>query len=164
MERSLQPNPRLWLRAVLFAVLLTPLLLSSVGWFQKLFVVAMLALMVGTFRRSWIRGDKFRTGMVVMFYPMRMRQWKLERFVVIEIELENRLHFLWVLATGPMLWLVCRISDFLFPWIGGEFTLWLRTAKGKRVLAWQGNSEDHFETNLELLQNATGAEIQRKGR
>ena len=163
MERSLKPIPRLWLRTVLFAVLLTPLLLSSVGWFQKLFVVAMLALMVGTFRRSWIRGDKFRTGMVVMFYPMRMRQWKLERFVAIEIEIDDRLSFLWILVTGPMFWLLWRISDFLFPWIGGEFTLRLRTAKGKRVLVWQGNSEDHFETNLELLKTATGAEIQRKG-
>ena len=152
------------MRVPVLAVLLASIVLGNLAWWQKVFVAVMLTLLAGTFRRSCVRGDKFRTGMTIMFYRLPIRQWKLERFVTIEVETEGRLHFGWVVLMELCLWLWLRLSDYLFPWIGGEFGLWLCSVKGKRVLAWQGNSEDYFRNNLEMLETATGAEVQRKGR
>ena len=160
MERELQPHPRVKLRWILFGVLLLPALISSATWYEKLFAALLLAFVVGTYRQSRICGDRFESGMILMFKQLRVRKWKLDRVVVIETEVATRADLGTVVLFAP-LWAFLRICGWLLPWLGGEIKLWLRSAKGKRVLAWQGNSEEHYQTNLEMLQTATGAEVQR---
>ena len=60
---------------------------------------------------------------------------------------------------GPIQWIFGWIFDFLIPAIGGPYELWLETGKGREFIVWQGFSQQHFEKNLQLLLNQTGAEI-----
>jgi hypothetical protein len=65
-----------------------------------------------------------------------------------------------VVLKTPLRGLLARFVWF-WPWIGEEYELWLVTAKGKRFLAWQGNGDNWFQHNLELLKQVTGATIER---
>ena len=53
-----------------------------------------------------------------------------------------------------MIWLL----DWLIPWAGGDYKLWLRSKSG-RLLAWQGNGEANFRHNLAVLEDATGLPV-----
>ncbi len=160
MERELLPLPRVKIRWILFVLLLLPALMSSTAWYEKLFPALLVASVVGTYRQSRICGDRFESRMILLFWPLRVRKWKLDRVVVIETEMASRGGMGAGLLIAP-LWIFGRICDWLLPWLGGDIKLWLRSAKGKRVLAWQGNSDEHYQTNLEILQTATGADVQR---
>jgi hypothetical protein len=63
--------------------------------------------------------------------------------------------FAWI---GPLL---IRLMDWLVPWFGGDYKLWLRTVSDERVLAWQGNGEGNFRQNLEILEETTGLPVTR---
>ena len=159
---ELGPVPRRGLRWALFIGLTGPLLgLSSAPWGGKGLVVVMNALVFGTFMTSRVEGERFHRRMTVCFVPLRERRWKVGKFVQVETEVEPRAG-IWTFALlGGSTWLVWRICDFLFPWAGGEYKLWLRPPRGERVLAWQGNGEDRFRENLERLQSATGLPVGR---
>ena len=60
---------------------------------------------------------------------------------------------------GPVMWVFSLVFDYLIPALGGPYEIWLETAKGREILAWNGYNQQHFESNLELLHNQTGAEI-----
>jgi hypothetical protein len=83
--------------------------------------------------------------------------------IEIETEADQRAGWRVFFFLGAYTWIVFRIADYLLPWFGGFYRLSLRSAKGKRVLVWQGNSDDLFEENLALLENATGLPVERKG-
>ena len=60
---------------------------------------------------------------------------------------------------GPIMWVFSWIFDYLIPALGGPYEIWLETAKGREILAWNGYNQQHFESNVELLRNQTGAEL-----
>lgn len=161
MERFLHPLPRIQFRVGLFVLLIIPPLVTSGPWTGKISAVVMVSFLVGTYRRSVISGGTFQTNMTWMFIPFSPRRCKLKYVATIETGLEPRAGWWTFFLFGPSFWVFSRICDFLMPWIGGEMKLWLRSAKGKRLLAWQGNSNDHFQANLAMLKNATGAEVVR---
>ena len=53
------------------------------------------------------------------------------------------------------------LLDWLIPWAGGDYKLWLRTKSDQRVLAWQGNGEANFRRNLEILEEVSGLPVTR---
>jgi hypothetical protein len=61
------------------------------------------------------------------------------------------------IQTLLMVWLL----DWLIPWAGGEYKLWLRMLAGHRVLAWQGNGESNFRQNLNILEDISGLPVVR---
>ena len=52
----------------------------------------------------------------------------------------------------------------LIPALGGAYEIWLITAKGREISAWQGINQQHFEENVELLAARSGAEVRGRSR
>lgn len=167
MTVDLRPNPRLLLRACVYAGLAVFGLISSAVWWNKLIWLIGMAFLCGTYRQARLHDGDFQRRMVWIFIPRPWRSWPLEKFVEIEIIYESPLSlakfgFLALFDFILFLWL--RFFDWLFPWFGGSYKLRLRPPKGPRVVVWQGNSEKNFEANLDLLQDATGLKSSRKQR
>ena len=63
------------------------------------------------------------------------------------------------LLFGPMQVVFSYVFDLLIPALGGAYEIWLITAKGREIAAWQGMNQAHFDANVELLAARSGAEI-----
>jgi hypothetical protein len=101
----------------------------------------------------------------VAFVRVRPSRTPLAGLSQIETDVEQRmgaaggcaLTLLVGLENVLMVWLL----DWLIPWAGGDYKLWLRTLSGGRVLAWQGNGESNFRQNLEILEEVSGLPVTR---
>ena len=47
-----------------------------------------------------------------------------------------------------------RLLDYVIPWLGGNYKLFLRQYDDEKVLIWQGNNTSDYEGNLALLESA----------
>ena len=127
---------------------------------QVIFAAAMAA-WVGSYPLSRIRGEHFERVMFIMFLPARTKRWALDRFVGIQPESVPQDEFAgawWMIFGNWFVW--WTVLDWMIPWVGGSYKLWLRAGSGKRVLAWQGSSDRQFRENLDLLQRRTGLSIE----
>jgi hypothetical protein len=163
METVFHPIPRLWLRLSIWIALVAFISIGHASWISKLGFAFWSAFFLGTYRRARLNNGWFERWMVVMFIPMKVKRWQLERFIQIETVWEEGMHVGWALVIGPAMWLWARLFDLIIPWMGGEYQLRLRHAKGGPVLVWQGNSEANFHANLEILKANTGLPIHRAG-
>ena len=162
MERPLAPLPNWTLRVVLCAVFAVLPMLSSGPWTVKVFSVAFAAAMTGTTRRSRVIGAEFEAQMFVAFVPLKAERCKLKVVTQIETSLLQETQVIdWVLFAG-VTWVTERLMKWVWPWISGDFELWLITAREKRILAWRGNGDTVFQDNLAVLMSATGAEVRRQ--
>ncbi len=101
----------------------------------------------------------------MVFVPLRPVRTPLADLKWIETDVEQRmgaasgcaLAFVFGLQNLLMVWLL----DWLIPWAGGDYKLWLRTLSGRRVLAWQGNGDSNFRQNMDILEEASGLPIKR---
>lgn len=161
MERSLGPLPSWTTRYVLCAVLVIPALISSAPWLAKLFSVGFVAAMTGTTRTSRIIGIELIGQMFVAFIPMKPERVKLQFITQIETGLRREMNmFDWVVF-GLMAWLTERVLKWVWPWLSGDYELWVITARDRRMLAWRGNGDDLLRDNLATLTSATGATVRR---
>jgi len=153
---SLVPEPRIVLRATIWGLLAALALIGPSVWHAKLGFSVTMALFLGTFPRPQINAKCFRKQWFVAFVPAYLSDARTADLVRIESGLDDRLE-----GFGGMGSLVMRIVrlvylgwlwDWLFPWLGGDYMLWLRTASDERILAWQGNGEANFQQNLEILE------------
>ena len=163
MESPLKPVPNVPLRCVVLVILLIPLFIGSVGWATRLFAIAMLTTLVGSYRDTRIRGDRIETGLVIAFITLKRRRWKLRRFVQIDVTLEPGAGWGVFFLFGPLQLAMCYVLDWLFPWFGGRYQIWLHGAKGSRVLVWQGSSDALFQDNLRSLETVSGLPVERAG-
>jgi hypothetical protein len=164
MATVLHPIPRLWVRLPIWVALVAFFCISHASWMSKLGFAFWMAFFLGSYRVARIHEGWFERRMVFLFIPLRMKRWQLERFVGIETLWDEGMHVGWSLVIGPALWLWYRFFDLILPWMGGEYRIRLRHAKGGPVLAWQGNSDRHFHANIDILKANTGLPIQRAGR
>ncbi len=161
----LVPQPKIWLRIVILALLLFMALISTTSWPAKLFFCLSVAAIFGTFPRPRINSKFFEKEWFVVFVPVSVRRTPLADVVQIETDLEQRfgmaggcfLSLIFGVWNVLMVWLL----DWLIPWAGGDYKLWLRTASGRRVLAWQGNGEANFRHNLDVLEDVSGLPVTR---
>ena len=161
MERSLGLLPSWITRYLLCAVLVLPALLSTAPWPAKLFSLCFVAAMTGTTRTSRIVGAELITQMFVAFVPRKPERVKLKFVMQIETGLRREMNmFDWVLF-GIMAWLTERVLKWVWPWLSGDYELWMITARDKRILAWRGNDDTVFQANLAMLTSATGATARR---
>jgi hypothetical protein len=153
---SLLPEPRIALRLAIWGLVIAAPLTGPSVWHAKLGFSVTMALLLGTFPRPQINAKCFRKQWFVAFVPAYLNDARTTDLVRIESGLDDRLE-----AFGELGSLVMRILrlvhfgwiwDWLFPWLGGDYILWLRTASDERILAWQGNGEDNFRKNLEILE------------
>ncbi len=161
----LTPQPRIWLRAAILVLLVALACIGNSSWLAKgVFCLAMAGLL-GTFPRPRVSAEWFEVEWFAAFVPVRVRRVALADAIQIETDLESRmgldtgilLAFFIGLWNVLMIWLV----DWLVPWFGGDYKIWLRTGRDQRMLAWQGMGEGHFRRNLDILEDISGLPVTR---
>ncbi len=162
MERQLLPELNLRMRLIVLGCLLIPVLLSAlrIGIVWSLLSCFLPVMLTGTYRVSRIIGESFDTRFFFGFVPLARSKCKLPGVVYIHTTYKRE-QTGWgtFILFGPLMWLFSLVFDYLIPCLGGPYEIWLETAKGREILAWNGYNQQHFESNLELLHNQTGAEI-----
>jgi hypothetical protein len=53
------------------------------------------------------------------------------------------------------------LFSYVFPWLGGDFKIWLRSLSSQRIICWQGDGESRFKENLKILERQTGLPVRR---
>jgi hypothetical protein len=162
MELILPPQvnlrPRYW---ILGALLLPVLIAPSISWWLRLIACFVPLMLTGTYRVSAISGDKFRTQLFIGFMPMKVEKCNLPGVVYIETKYNSSgffgdaFPFLY-----PIKFVLMTIFDMLMPALGGAYEIWLVTAKGREIVAWQGFDQQLFEENVAILKARSGAEVQ----
>ena len=161
----LVPQPKIWLRVTILVLLVALAWIGESSWYAKgIFALAMAGLF-GTFPRLRINTEYFQQEWFVAFLPVYGRRMRLDKLVQIETDVETRMG----MGTGIVLaffvgvWNVLMIwlFDWLIPWFGGDYKLWLRTKSDRRILAWQGNGESNFRRNLAALKDISGLPVTR---
>jgi len=163
MTYVLKPIPRVWLRVSLLAVVSAIGWMSGIAWWGKLFGLVFWTFVFGTFPVAGIREGRFRKRYVIAFVSLRTRSWLLERCTRIEVNLAQQTSFWSFILFGFVNYVFFLVFDWLFPWFGGNCRIYLRRAKGGRILVWQGNSDTEFQSNLRHLERVTGLPVGRTG-
>ncbi|WP_010586950.1 hypothetical protein [Schlesneria paludicola] len=160
MEVTLKPVTNLTPRYWVVGFVLVPFLLLPIPWWVKLIGCITPIVLAGTYRISTIEGDKFRTQLFLGFVPLKPQKCNLPAVLYIETKY-NALGagFGTLLLLGPMQYVFSTIFDMLIPALGGAYEIWLVTAKGREIVAWQGFNQKLFEENVELLTARSGAEL-----
>ncbi len=160
MHIDLKPLPNIRLRLIVLAVLLIPIFFASrmnLVW-MLLSCVLPLAL-TGTYRTAQVEGDWLRTQFHFAFVPLKPERCKLPAVVYIDTKYNQGTGWGTLVLFGPLQYIFGFIFDWLIPALGGAYEIYVITAKGRELCAWQGNSQADYEANLELLRNHSGAEI-----
>jgi hypothetical protein len=161
MEVILKPEtnlrPRYW---VLGAMLLPILFVPHLAWWLRIIACIVPVMLTGTYRISSINGDKFRSQLFISFLPMKPEKCNLPGVVYLETKYNSTGIFGEVMPIlAPIRFIFMTIFDMLMPALGGSYEIWLITAKGREIVAWQGFDQRFFEENVALLQARSGAEV-----
>jgi len=161
----LVPTPKIWLRVTILLLLIALAWIGESSWYAKgIFALAMAGLL-GTFPRLRITTEYFQQEWFAAFLRVRVRRMPLAKVVQIETDLESHMG----MGTGCALWFLFGIQnmlmvwllDWLVPWFGGDYKVWLRTKSDRRILAWQGNGESNFRRNVDTLKVISGLPVTR---
>lgn len=159
MEVTLQPEIKLPPRYWTLGILLLPILFApSIYWWLRIIACILPLALTGTYRISTVDGDKFRSQLFFMFVPLKPQKCNLPGVVYVETKYNST-------GLGTFLMFFFGfLFDMLIPALGGAYEIWLVTAKGREIVAWQGFDQKHFEENLALLASRTGAEVRGRSR
>lgn len=151
-------EPQRWIRArvIALAALVGFVSIGPAPWYQKLLFALSMLLIFGAYPIIVVTERHIEQTIVVGFYPVYKKRWKLRDFTAVETEMEQRLTetfgllvlFFWVF------WLLFRIFDYVMPWMGGNYKLYLRQFDDERLLIWQGNNDADYEVNRDILEDA----------
>jgi hypothetical protein len=166
MGTLLVPCLQIRLRAVILAVLIGLALIGGNVWLSKITFCLVAFTVVGTFPETEIDEKYLTTQWFVGFVRIRPHQVRLDDVVTIETGLDElwedagSLFIAWPMrivwfASGGWLW------DRLFPWLGGRYTLKLRTLFGDHIHVWQGSNEGYFYQNLQVLEDLFDLPVER---
>lgn len=166
-----EQDERVWLapvrnfrrRAIIWGALCALALIGSTGLWPKFVFCVSMGLLTGSFPQACLADGRFHRELYVLFVRVRRQRWKLERFVQIETGLEDRPFdsFAQIFKSGEIMNRIWGLFDACVPWLGGDYKIYLRSASGKRVQAWQGSNDEQFNANVELLRRATGLNVER---
>jgi hypothetical protein len=158
---TLKPVRNLWLRLVAAALLAGFIFLSSAAWYKEAMMCGWVVLWLGSYPQARLIAEHFERTGFIGFVPVRTKRWPIDRFTHIETDTADDSTGGWLWMFSMHSWLVWRLCDLAFPWVGGGYKIWLRAASGRRVLAWQGNNAESFRSNLEALQVRSGLPVGR---
>jgi len=160
MQDQLTPVLDRRIRFAVLAGLLVPVFLApGLSLLVRFAACVLPILFTGTFRVTRFRGASLETTFHFGFVPVLKHRCKLAAIVTIGTRYGGNTGIWTFVLFGPVQWIFCWIFDYLVPALGGPFELWVETAKGREFVVWQGASQQHFEQNLELLCNETGATV-----
>ena len=166
METILQPEIKLTPRYWALAVMLLPILfVPYIPWWLRLLACFLPTALSGTYRVSAVNGDKFRTQLFFAFMPLKPEKCNLPGVVYVETKYNaGGPGIATFLMFGPVQFVFGLLFDMLIPALGGAYEIWLITAKGREIIAWQGFNQTHFEENLALLAARSGGEVRGRTR
>ncbi len=166
METVLPPEIKLPPRYWALAVMLLPILLFPyIPWWIRVLACFLPTALSGTYRVSTVNGDKFRTQPYFAFMPLKPEKCNLPSVVYVETKYNaGGSGIPAFLMSGPLKVVFGLLFEMLIPAIGGAYEIWLVTAKGREINAWQGLSQQHFEENLALLAARSGGEVRGRTR
>ncbi|MDB5386502.1 MAG: hypothetical protein JWM11_2148 [Planctomycetaceae bacterium] len=161
MNRELVPKTDQRIRIMLLALFLLPIpFLPGVNLLIGLLSCGLPLIFTGTYRVSRIVETTFETRFYLAFIPFPLKKCKLATVGYVETTYGNASPGMWTfILFGPLQFVMGWVFDYLIPSLGGPYEIWLVTAKGREIIAWQGHNQQYFDANLELLQSQTGAEI-----
>jgi hypothetical protein len=167
MEITLKPEvkvqSRYWCLAVV--VLLFAVIPYIGPWWARMLGCLLPAALIGTYRVSTVNGDKFSSQLSFAFVPLKPQKCNLPGVIYIETKYNAIGPGIGTfLMFGPLQFIFGYVFDLLIPALGGAYEIWLITAKGREIAAWQGFNQQHFEANVELLAARTGAEVRGRSR
>jgi hypothetical protein len=154
-------NPRT--QMIVCAVLLLPVAVAFLHRHEvgaSLFACVVPLMLTGTFRTSFVGEERFTTRFHVAFVPVSVERCNLRAVTSVMAR------FAWdgpgvgtILLFGPSQFLFGWLFEILIPALGGPYQIHLVTAKGRELVAWRGFVDAHFQKTLQLLTNATHAEV-----
>lgn len=161
MFRELTPPTKLSTRVVILIAMLLPLLIiPGLEWWGRILSCIMPLIFTGTYRISKIIETRFETRFHFAFIPFPLQKCKLATVGSIETTYGSSQAGMWTfIMFGPLQLILSWVFDYLIPSLGGPYEIWLVTAKGREIKAWQGFNQDYFDANLKLLQEHTTAEL-----
>ncbi|MDB5341544.1 MAG: hypothetical protein JWN70_7163 [Planctomycetaceae bacterium] len=161
MFRELTPPTKLSTRIIILVVMLVPLLIiPGMEWWARILSCTMPLIFTGTYRISKIIETRFETRFHFAFIPFPLQKCKLATVGSIETTYGTSQAGIWTyIMFGPLQLVLSWVFDYLIPSLGGPYEIWLVTAKGREIKAWQGFNQDYFDANLKLLQEHTTAEL-----
>ena len=148
-------------RLVIFVGLVLFLLIGAPSVLNLIAFAVVMALILGTFPRTYVSQTEFEREMLVMFIRVQVTRRSIKDFAAIETGIEEPMPVEtgFLLGFGNVFWIWAL--DHLFPWVGGDYKLWLKTSSGGRILGWQGDGESRFKENLKTLEQQTGLPVTR---
>ncbi len=161
MEQELTPQTNLRVRLIILGILVVPLFfIPGLALWGRILSALMPLIFTGTYRISRIIETRFETRFYFAFIPLPQQKCKLATVGFIETIYGADQPGMWTfILFGPLQFIMGWIFDYLMPSLGGPFEIWLVTAKGREIKAWQGHNQNYFDTNLRLLQSHTTAEL-----
>lgn len=158
---TLRPRPHLWLRKTLFCAWSGYLIIAPWTSSFKLDCCLLALIILGTFRTTTVSATGITWRYHFGFMPYYQRQMPLQDQTTILTGWEESsglgealLLGLWSMGLAPL-------ADWLCPWPGGAYRLWLKNNHGQQVLVWRGRVERTFHRNHKLLGQATRLPSQR---
>lgn len=161
MERELLPVTNLRIRLVVLGLLLLPIpFIPGISLLVRILTCGLPLIFTGTYRISKIVETTFQSRFHFAFIPFPIKKCKLATVGFVETSYGSSQPGIWTfILFGPLQLIFGWMFDYLIPSLGGPYEIWLITAKGREIVAWQGHNKQYFDANLELLQSQTGAEI-----
>ncbi len=143
-------------RAIIYVCLVAFIMIGRAPIHQQLFFDLTVGLIIGSYPIVEVKKRTIEQTIMVFFFPVHRKAWKLRDFISVETGMEPRiadtigclvLFFFWY-------WFLFRLFDHLMPWLGGNYKLFLRQYDDEKLLIWQGNNTSDYESNLALFESA----------
>lgn len=140
-------------RAIIFAVLCAFIAIGRSAIYKQLFFDVTMGLIIGTYPIVQVKRKTIEQTFYVFFFPVHKTVLRLRDFVAVEADAEPRLSeqfgcLVYVFFWYAILW---KFFDFLMPWLGGTYKLYLKEITDERTLIWQGSNTYDYEANLDLF-------------
>lgn len=130
-------------RRVLIYVCLVPfIMIGQAPIYQQLPFVLAVGLIIGSYPIVEVKKKTIEKTIMVFFFPVHKKAWRLRDFISVETDME------------PPSWFLFRLFDLMMPWLGGNYKLFLRQYDDEKLLIWQGNNTSDYEANLALFESA----------
>jgi hypothetical protein len=140
-------------RAIIFGVLAAFILIGQAPIPKQLFFDITVGLIIGSYPIVEVKKKSIEQTIMVFFFPVYKKVWKLRDFVGVETGVEPRIaDTIGCLVFIFWFWFLFRLFDHLMPWLGGNYKLFLRQYDDEKLLIWQGNNTTDFEANLALFE------------
>lgn len=157
----LVPHRRIVPRVAILAGLVLFFLIGAPSALNLACFTLVATLVLGSFPRAYVSPTGCEWELRVMFVPVRVTRHAIDEFTAIETDVEQRAPMWsgWLFGFINLIWVWAL--DHVFPWIGGDYKIWLRTLSGKQILCWQGDGEARFKENLRILERQTHLPVTR---